>query len=106
MEQPQLGETAALVVRIEETVEGRWQLQVESAESAADLPILPATFIIRVWQASDASVLRGTIHLHGSRHSAAIQSNTQLIELVRAWLYPMEKNVAPEEAEHAFTPGQ
>jgi hypothetical protein len=86
VEQPLLGETAVLVVRIEEAADGRWHVCVEGAQTSIELPLVPAILVIQIWRANEAKTLRGTVQLHGSQHSAAIQSSTQLIELVQAWL--------------------
>lgn len=80
------GEYAALVVSLEE-LGGRWQIVVEGTGGRTSLPLTPATFVIRFWRSRDGRLLRGTIALRGSDTSAPFQSNAQIEQLMRSWLY-------------------
>jgi hypothetical protein len=60
------------------------------------LRLLPATFLVQLWQTADAELLRGTIELCGSERSAVMQSSGELIDLLQAWMY----------SEASFTPSE
>ena len=66
--------------------DGKWYVYIEGANTHQTIQLVPATFVARLWRASDTGTLRGSIRLHGSDHWAPIQSNGQIEELVRAWL--------------------
>ena len=80
------GKTIALVVRLHGAADGRWYMSINGANVHQELPLMPLTLVLRFWRSNDLRVLRGTIQLHGSRHSAAIQTNEQIIELIQTWL--------------------
>lgn len=80
------GEYITLVIRLQATSGDGWSVQVESDETAITLPLLPTTFVVRLWRSADTGVLRGTIQLHGTDYSAPIQSNDRIEALLRAWL--------------------
>lgn len=86
MEPTSVGESIALIVRLQQAADGQWCVHVEGQGSAETFPLVPATLIVNLWRSGDSRVLRGTIQLHGSRHCAAVQGNGQVVELVRAWL--------------------
>jgi len=86
MEPSSRGEYIALVVRLQTTAEGTWQLYVDGADGQRVLPLAPLTLVIRLWRSSDRRLLRGVVRLDGNDRWAPLQSNAQLEELVRAWL--------------------
>jgi hypothetical protein len=86
MEPSSHGEYIALVVRLQATAEGTWQLHVDGADGPRVLPLAPLTLVIRLWRSSDRRLLRGVVRLDGNDRWAPLQSNAQLEELVRAWL--------------------
>jgi hypothetical protein len=81
-----LGEYLSLVVRVHANNDGEWNLSIDGIDETLVLPLVPATFVIRLWRATATGMLRGTIQHIDTDHSAPIQSNSQLEQLVRAWL--------------------
>jgi hypothetical protein len=79
------GEYIGLVVRLQAGADGKWQVVVDGTHVVPPVPLLPLTFVVRLWQ-SKSGILRGRIGLHGSLLWAPIQSNRQLKELARACL--------------------
>jgi hypothetical protein len=90
------GEYISLVVRLQTDAEGTWFLHIDGADGQQDLPLVPATLVVRLRRSSPAGPLRGSIRLHGSDHWAPIQSNSQLEELVQAWLSSSESGTKPQ----------
>lgn len=90
------GEYISLVVRLQTNAEGIWYLHVDGADWQRDLPLAPATLIVRLQRNSTDGPLRGSIRLHGSEHWAPIQSNSQLEHLVHAWLSSSESGAKPQ----------
>jgi hypothetical protein len=88
LEPTPIGDSIALVLRLHETADGQWLLHVEGTSMTETFRLAPATVIVQLWRSSNTKVLRGTIQLHGSQHTATVQGSTQLIELIRAWLLP------------------
>ncbi|NTU83375.1 MAG: hypothetical protein HGA45_29065 [Chloroflexales bacterium] len=84
------GDTIMLVVRLQPDDDGTWHLHLEGLEPELVLPLAPATLIVQLWRDSGSKLLRGTLRLHGTAHSATIQSNTQLIDLLRSWLMDVQ----------------
>ncbi len=82
------GDYTTLVVRLQMAADGTWYVYVDGTKQFEAIPLTPVTFVVRVWQHSGTGIVRGNIRLHGSEHSAPIQSNTRLEELIRAWLLP------------------
>jgi hypothetical protein len=91
-----IGDSIALVLRLHKAADGQWLLHVDGTNVAEIIPLVPATLVVQLWRSSNTKVLRGTIQLHGSQHTATIQGNMQLVELIRAWLLP-EDNVDQHE---------
>jgi hypothetical protein len=81
------GNYITLVVQLQMAADGTWYLHVAGTDKAETIPLAPVMLVVRLWQANDTHLLRGTIRIHGSEHWAPIQSNTQLEALVRAWLF-------------------
>jgi hypothetical protein len=81
------GEYIALVVRLQADAGGKWFIHVDGAAMPFVMPLPPLTLAVRLWRISETGMLRGIIRLHGDDHSAPIQSNAQLEELVRVWLF-------------------
>jgi len=86
MEPSSSGEYIALVVQLQRTSEGTWQLQVDGADGRRVLPLAPLRLIVRLWRSSDRRLLRGVVRLDGNDQWVPLQSNAQLEALVRAWL--------------------
>jgi hypothetical protein len=86
-----------VIVRLQPREDGKWYIHLEGLDPAPSIPLVPATLIVQLWRDSNAKVLRGTVRLHGTGHSATIQSNTQLIDLLRGWL--VEPDDVVETAE-------
>ena len=86
MDSEATGEYVALAVRLQPVADGGWYLYVDGTHTFGPIPLVPATLVVRFWRVPDTAALRGTIRLEGTDHWAPIQSNTQLEELVRAWL--------------------
>jgi hypothetical protein len=86
MEPSSPGEYIALVVQLQATTDGTWQVQVDGADGRRVLPLAPLRLIIRLWRSSDRRLLRGVVRLDGNDRWAPLQSNAQLEALVRAWL--------------------
>lgn len=80
------GETSSFLVRLYPTEGGVWCVHIEGASVNQDHVLVPATFVLNIWRTNDARILRGTIQLHGSPHSAPVQANAQLLDLLAAWL--------------------
>ena len=97
MEPTLIGETMALVIRLRASADGQWLLHIDGTSTLEALPLLPATFVVKLWRSNTTRVVRGTIQLHGSQHVASIQGNVQLLDLLREWLRP---ETAPPAAEH------
>ena len=81
-----VGESMDLVVRLQIDAEGKWYVFIDGAHLPQAIPLAPVTLIIHIWRAGDAKILRGSVELHGSRHIVVIQSNAELLDLLRAWL--------------------
>jgi hypothetical protein len=81
------GEYIALVVQLQTTSDGSWRLLVDNQQQSRIVALTPATLIIRLWRGAEGNTLRGTVRLEGTDRWAPLQSNTQLEELVRAWLF-------------------
>src|SRR5262249_47434066 len=86
MESEPTGDYIAIVVQLRAATDGTWYVNIEGSHSAKAIPLVPLTLVVRLWRVNHTEVLRGSIRLLGSDHWAPIQSNTQLEELVRAWL--------------------
>ena len=80
------GEYIAFVVRLEADTGGQWFVHVDGTTQPLVVPVAPLTLAVRLWRTSETGVLRGTIRLQDDRW-APIQSNGQLEELIRAWLF-------------------
>jgi hypothetical protein len=91
------GHYIALVVRLQPSADGRWTIQVDGTSAVAALPLAPATLVVRLWHTPATGVLRGRVELQGTEAWAPIQSNAQLVALVRAWL--MSDEASPAEHE-------
>ncbi len=87
MESEPAGSYVALVVRLQADADGRWFVYVDGTDPIPPIPLAPLTLVLRLWRSSDTGVLRGSVRRHGSDQWAPIQSNTQLEDLVRAWLF-------------------
>jgi len=98
MEPTPTGDSIALVVRLREEADGRWLLHIDGTSTSEEIPLLPATLVVRLWRSINTTVLRGTIQLHGSDHIATIQGNMQLIELIRAWLLPAQSDQTRDQS--------
>jgi hypothetical protein len=72
------GNSTTLVVRLQLNEDGIWHVHVEGPQAAQTIHLTPATLIVQLWRAGDANLLRANIRLHGSKHYASIQSNSQL----------------------------
>jgi hypothetical protein len=97
VEHTPIGESIALVLRLHEAADGQWLLHVDGTNVAEVIPLAPATLVVQLWRSSNTKVLRGTIQLHGSQHTATIQGNMQLVELIRAWLLPKESGARDDQ---------
>ena len=86
MESDPTGSYISLVMQLETAADGKWYIHVDDAGATRVIPLTPATLVLRLWRVGETGLLRGTIRLRGGDHWAPIQSNTQLEELVRAWL--------------------
>ena len=84
--EPASGYTA-LVVRVQPATDGQWYIYVDGTKRVDPILLLPLTLVVRLWRAADTGLLRGRIQLHGSDQWVPIQSNTQLEDLLRAWLF-------------------
>jgi hypothetical protein len=82
------GETFVLLVRLYQSSDGTWRIDMHGTHTIERLRLLPATFLVQLWRAADAELLRGTIELCGSERSAVLQGNGELIDLLQAWMYP------------------
>ena len=80
------GEYVSLVVRLQADAGGRWFVHVDGATQPLVVPLVPLTLVVRLWRTSETEILRGTIRLQNDRW-APIQSNSQLEELIHAWLF-------------------
>src|SRR5690349_9504777 len=80
-------EYIVLVVRLQAAADGSWHLLVDGQDQKLTIPLAPATLVIRLRRLGEQGLLRGTIRLEGDQLWAPLQSNTQLEELVRAWLF-------------------
>jgi len=87
MESEPAGSYVALVVRLQTAADGRWYVYVDGTDRVDAIPLVPLTLVVRLWRSNDSDVLRGSIQRQGGDQWAPIQSNTQLEELVRAWLF-------------------
>ena len=81
------GEYMALVVRLQADPDGGWRLHVDGTLQPMSPPLVPGTFVIRLWRASDSGMVRGTIRLESDDNWAPFQSNAQLIQLIHTWLF-------------------
>jgi hypothetical protein len=84
--EPTTGEYVSLVVSLGPAADGRWCLTVTQPGAPAAYPLVPATFVIRLWRAADTGILRGVVRLRGSDLEAAVQGNANLALLVATWL--------------------
>jgi hypothetical protein len=75
-----------LVLRLQPDATGVWQIVIDGTHPLPPIALVPLTLIVRLWR-SETGVLRGSVGLHDSPVLAPIQSNTQLQELARAWLF-------------------
>lgn len=82
------GEYIALVVHLQADRDGTWQLSVDGTTTVEALPLKPLALVIRLWRTTDTGILRGNIRLFENNQWVPIQSNTQLEQLIRAWLLP------------------
>jgi hypothetical protein len=82
-----VGEYIALVVRLQADADGKWFIHGDGTAQPFVMPLPPLTLAVRLWRVSETGMLRGIIRLLGDERSAPIQSNAQLEELVRAWLF-------------------
>jgi hypothetical protein len=80
-------EYIGLVVRLQTAHDGTWYISVDGTQEARMIPLVPLTVVLRLRRVRQTGVLRGTIELQGTTLSAPIQTNRQLEELVRVWLY-------------------
>lgn len=87
MESESAGSYVALVVRLEEAADGRWYVHVDGTDRMEPIPLMPLTLVVRLWRAHDTGALRGTIRREGGDQWAPVQTNSQLEDLVRAWLF-------------------
>ena len=76
-----------LVLQLQTAADGAWQVSVTGTYTADPIPLVPGILVVRLWRPPDTNLLRGTIRLHNSDHWAPLQSNGQLEELIRAWLF-------------------
>jgi len=81
------GTYITLVARLQAGPDGTWRFHVDGTPGLMSAPLVPATFIIRLWRAQDGGVLRGTIRLDGNDGWAPFQSNAQLTKLIHTWLF-------------------
>ncbi len=81
-----IGESSDLVVRLQVDSAGEWSIAIDGAPIAQPIPLAPITLIIHVWRANGSKIFRTRIEIPGSEHSALIQSNAQLLDLIRQWL--------------------
>lgn len=79
------GSNIALVVSVQQTADGGWEIVVEGPAGARSMQLAPAQFILRMWR-NEAGAIRGTIRRQGSDGSAPFQCNEQMQNLVREWL--------------------
>ena len=96
MEPEPTGNYISLVVRLQMAADGKWYIYIDHTSTTQAIPLAPATLVVRLWRASAIGPLRGSIRLHGSDHWAPIQSNSQLEDLVRAWLSSGESGTKPQ----------
>ena len=82
------GEYIALVIRLQADRDGTWRLSVDGTTTSQALPLQPLALVVRLWRTTDTGILRGNIRLFESNQWVPIQSNTQLEQLIRAWLLP------------------
>ena len=76
----------SLVVRLQVGSDGTWFVSIDGFGPSQTFPIKPITLVVRLRRIRKIGALRGSIRLHGSKHWAPLQTNSQLAELVRAWL--------------------
>lgn len=86
MESESSNEYIALVVQLRAAGDGTWYIDIEGTHSAKAIPLAPLTLVVRLWRISGTEALRGSIRLTNSDRWAPLQTNTQIEELVRAWL--------------------
>jgi hypothetical protein len=67
--------------------EGDCTLVVDSAAGQERIALRPATLVIRLWRSGSSMIVRGSISLEGASIVAPIQSNANLEQLLRAWLF-------------------
>jgi hypothetical protein len=84
--EPTSGEYVSLVVSLGPAADGRWCLTVTQPGPPVEYPLVPATFVIRLWRAVDTANLRGVIQLRGADIEAAVQANANMTLLVATWL--------------------
>lgn len=80
------GESSDLVVRLQADAAGQWCIEIEGANQLQPIPLAPITLVIHVWRGTNTKIFRTSVELPGSDHTALIQSNVQLLALIRAWL--------------------
>lgn len=94
MDLPDTHDSIAVAIRLQPDPYGSWSFHVEGTSYFDAIPLAPATLIVRLWRSDDSKILRGTVQLHGSTHTAMLQSNTQLIEIISAWLLGNNRTVS------------
>jgi hypothetical protein len=86
MEAEAAGEYIVLVVRLQAAADGSWELFVDDQTRTQRVPLKPATFVVRLRRMANQGLLRGSIRLDGNSW-APLQSNAQLEQLIRGWLF-------------------
>lgn len=79
-------ESSTLVVRLYQDASGGCRIQLEGAGQRQEYALVPFTLSIQLWMPAETPLLRAMLQLHGGPHKAVLQSNRQLIDLLRAWL--------------------
>jgi hypothetical protein len=87
MEAEAADEYIVLIVRLQAAADGSWELFVDDQTRTQRVPLKPATFIVRLRRIGNQGILRGSVRLDGNDGRAPLQSNVQLEELIRAWLF-------------------
>lgn len=90
------GEYISLVVRLQRATDGTWSIFADDAATTHVIPLAPMTLVVRLWRSGPEGILRGSIELQGLNRRAPIQSNSQLEELIRAWLLSGDNATGPQ----------
>lgn len=99
MESSAAVESSTLVVRLCQEAGGGCRLQIEGAGVSHEYALPPFTLSVQLWMPSEAPLLRAILRLHRTRHSAVLQSNRQLVELLQDWLTGEAAQADGAEAE-------